>query len=392
MTAQLQPQLKSASPPSFTHARTGMLQRKCACGQHTGSGGECESCRKKREGTLQRAAVTTAPATVVSPIVQDVLRAPPPPLTPATRAFIEPRFRYDFSQVRVYTDVQSLQRQRVSRAMLPATSTNYAFDTFNVTEAQLSDPDIIARFNALSRAGLIEYRNRVADPAVQAYITGLLAAIPSVPCTANEVNRTNTKAEAARTASVPWVQLARAALDRLHSRWIDHKGDLLAGRSTLSGQVVCAFNSNFNITQSDPDYGVRQISVMSRLRQLESRLNRAVAYACQPEDDPICLGSDQDTVAYVRGGQPPIHFCSQFRVEPDTLSQQSTVVHEYTHLLPGVHDQGGYALGGFGAQVMTCQTGAKFRSTSDVLANTADALTGFVMHIGQTDATDIHVR
>jgi hypothetical protein len=40
----------------------------------------------------------------VPPIVHDVLRSPGTPLDPATRAFMEPRFRHDFSQVRVHTD------------------------------------------------------------------------------------------------------------------------------------------------------------------------------------------------------------------------------------------------------------------------------------------------
>ena len=35
----------------------GILQRQCACGQHTQAGEECEECRKKHEGTLQRRAI-----------------------------------------------------------------------------------------------------------------------------------------------------------------------------------------------------------------------------------------------------------------------------------------------------------------------------------------------
>ena len=53
MTATLQTQLKAASTatPSFTPVRSGLLQRKCACGGTPSLSGECEECRKKK---LQR--------------------------------------------------------------------------------------------------------------------------------------------------------------------------------------------------------------------------------------------------------------------------------------------------------------------------------------------------
>src|SRR5437667_401753 len=76
MITQLQTQTKAAQQPSFISAQTGLLQRKCACGQHTIGGSECEECRQKREGTLQRAAVNTAPTSSVPPIVRDVLAWP----------------------------------------------------------------------------------------------------------------------------------------------------------------------------------------------------------------------------------------------------------------------------------------------------------------------------
>ena len=50
---------------------TGILQRACPCGQHSSNGGECELCRKKREGIIQRAAVTATPANGVPSIVQE---------------------------------------------------------------------------------------------------------------------------------------------------------------------------------------------------------------------------------------------------------------------------------------------------------------------------------
>src|SRR5260370_36177210 len=92
----------------------GVLQRKCACGQHTIAGGECEECRQKREGMLQRAAVNAAPTASngVPPIVHDVLSSAGQPLDAGTQAFMEPRFGHDFSQVRVHTDARAAESAR----------------------------------------------------------------------------------------------------------------------------------------------------------------------------------------------------------------------------------------------------------------------------------------
>jgi hypothetical protein len=53
--------------------------------------------------------------------------------------------------------------------------TNYRFDTYRVTESDLADPDIVARFEALTAQGLAVYRERVQDPAVVAYLDHLMA-------------------------------------------------------------------------------------------------------------------------------------------------------------------------------------------------------------------------
>jgi hypothetical protein len=107
-TYQLIPSKSLAvTSPSFTPVRSGLLQRKCACGGTPGPTGECEACRKKK---LQRRPDTPAPSTInhqlstvseVPPIVHEVLRSPGQPLDLATRAFMEPRFGHDFSKVRI---------------------------------------------------------------------------------------------------------------------------------------------------------------------------------------------------------------------------------------------------------------------------------------------------
>jgi hypothetical protein len=69
------------------------LQRKCACG------GLCPECRKKAQ-TLQRKAQTRGQ-----------------PLEAATRAFIEPRFGHDFSQVRVHADAEAADSAQMVSAL-----------------------------------------------------------------------------------------------------------------------------------------------------------------------------------------------------------------------------------------------------------------------------------
>jgi hypothetical protein len=80
----------------------GVLQRKCACGTHTG-GSRCAHCEEEAEATLQRSAAGPHAGGAVPAIVHDVLGSPGRPLDPSARAFMEPRFARDFSQVRVHT-------------------------------------------------------------------------------------------------------------------------------------------------------------------------------------------------------------------------------------------------------------------------------------------------
>jgi hypothetical protein len=92
-------QRQITQPQPSQPAVKGVLQRACACGQHTSDGGECEECKRKRMGTLQRAAIAPAPD-IAPPIVHDVLRSPGQPLNAETRAYMEPRFGHDFSGAR----------------------------------------------------------------------------------------------------------------------------------------------------------------------------------------------------------------------------------------------------------------------------------------------------
>ena len=90
--------LKSHSGIAFVRP---VLQRKCACegADHAG----CDECRKKKEGTMQRAAAGGSAVGSVPAVVHDVLQSPGQPLDSGTRTFMEPRFGADFSQLRVHS-------------------------------------------------------------------------------------------------------------------------------------------------------------------------------------------------------------------------------------------------------------------------------------------------
>ena len=99
-----------AVKPTFTPVVHGLLQR-CTATR------ECDECRKKRLGMLQRASIDLTSVNEVPPIVHEVLRSPGQPLDAATRAFMEPRFGHDFSNVRVHTDAKAAESARTVNAL-----------------------------------------------------------------------------------------------------------------------------------------------------------------------------------------------------------------------------------------------------------------------------------
>ncbi|HKR85446.1 MAG TPA: DUF4157 domain-containing protein [Terriglobales bacterium] len=74
------------------------------------NGGECQSCQKEKTSqTLQRSAINNETPNEVPGIVHDVLASPGKPLDNKSRAFFEPRFDHDFSQVRIHSDTKAAE-------------------------------------------------------------------------------------------------------------------------------------------------------------------------------------------------------------------------------------------------------------------------------------------
>jgi Domain of unknown function (DUF4157) len=65
---------------------------------------------------------------MIPPIVHDILKSPGQPLDSAARAFMEPRFNYDFSRVRVHAGPQAAESARAVSAQAYTVGQNVVFD------------------------------------------------------------------------------------------------------------------------------------------------------------------------------------------------------------------------------------------------------------------------
>ena len=122
-----QQQIQASQTPAPLNSN--ILQCKtCACGRPITAYSECTECRKKRLA-LQRRAVNQGGPDIAPPVVHEVLRSAGRPLDATTRAFMEPRFGYDFSQVRVHTDAKAAESARAVNALAYTVGRDVVFST-----------------------------------------------------------------------------------------------------------------------------------------------------------------------------------------------------------------------------------------------------------------------
>ena len=110
----------SATPP---------LQRKCASGRSAREGGECGECSKEGLHRASRAPGKTGRQDhgEAPPIVHEALRSPGEPLDAAPRAFMESRFKHDFSRVRVHRDAKAAASARAVNALAYTVGSDVVF-------------------------------------------------------------------------------------------------------------------------------------------------------------------------------------------------------------------------------------------------------------------------
>lgn len=124
MNAKWSNQTKAPEGKGELGLAANLLQRKCACGQHTIGGAECQACGQK---PLQRQATSATEGAPTSSIIEDVLSSPGQSLNSATRASMESHFNRDFSHVRVHTDMRAAESARSVNALAYTVGSDIVF-------------------------------------------------------------------------------------------------------------------------------------------------------------------------------------------------------------------------------------------------------------------------
>jgi Domain of unknown function (DUF4157) len=95
-----------------------IIQRRCA---------NCDEDERKILQTKKSGQRSITQGQSISPILHDVLHSPGESLDHATRSFMEPRFGYDFSKVRVHTNENAAESSRAVNALAYTVGRNIVF-------------------------------------------------------------------------------------------------------------------------------------------------------------------------------------------------------------------------------------------------------------------------
>jgi hypothetical protein len=263
--------------------------------------------------------------------VKDVVNSPGQALDNESRCLMEPRFGHDFSKVRVHTGDRAAESARALGALAytlgpnivfgagryePSSSqgrqllahelthvvqqsgggrsftaravginsapvslalqrhlghgTNYRFDTHQVTGADLSDADIIERFNSMSIDGLRAYMRLTTDGDVLMYIEKVITAKSLEKSKAaaqvdradylskvhDAVQASKVAALADKTLSGMLFPLLEQLADAKHVIWRDAAGAETVGKTVAfkpSGKGAKTMNITLVLDEADPD-------------------------------------------------------------------------------------------------------------------------------------------
>ena len=115
------------------------------CAACAGGGSTCSKCAA-RDAMVQRRIGDAGPGRADASAPDNLLQAlgPGRPLDPATRAYFEPRFGYDFSQVRVHSDTRAAESARSVNALAYTVGSNVVFGAEQYAPASSAGQRLLA--------------------------------------------------------------------------------------------------------------------------------------------------------------------------------------------------------------------------------------------------------
>jgi hypothetical protein len=271
----------------------------------------------------------------VPPIVHEVLRSPGQPLDAATRAFFEPRFGYDFSQVRVHTDAKAAESARAINALAYTVGRDVVFGAGQYAPGMSGGRKLLAHeltHVVQQGAGLPAAGSKFSQPSdtcereaeqaahtVTASHDGTAASTASVQSTAFGIQRT------AASCPASW----RTIVSSDHSRALTMvdiaRGKLSAYNGTSPHDVRSALDRHFKAS-SITFAGWVNLN-LGFLRQMA----RLADYDCEDTTSWWCSGSG--TAAKTLWCVPLVNIrvCQPLYFSLSNKGRSTTLIHEWVH-------------------------------------------------------------
>jgi hypothetical protein len=342
---------------------------------------ECAACSEEDKEALH--AMPGASASIltgeVPGIVHDVLRSPGQPLDAGTRAFMEPRFGYDFGDVRIHTDSKASQSARAVNARAYTVGRDIVFEKGQYAPMGPEGGLLLAHELAHVTQQYGSSSSSAGNEAVSARdITGAAAAsvsagkgnaagdldrtpagptlfrkVGSVTCAANAFGAPDDPRTALEAVDPLAVDLANQAADALAT----DATDVLSGIPGSPSVTFQSYQDHFGLPSAagkgflnrltgvvKPSQEIaasEELAILSRRFRLVANLySQTVNYRC-PGDQTFNLigcsaGTCGDSFAFSCRGNSTVILCQPFW---DSLgsdqAKAAALIHEATHIIFG---------------------------------------------------------
>ena len=361
----------------ITAAPSGLLQRACACGQHTGGGG-CSACEKRDHSGLQTSLkvsepgdmfereadriasqVTTTP--IANPGISKLQRAMGNtagfesgavskaeqavagggvPLSTEARSYFEPRFGYDFSSVRVHADTQASSAAEALRARAFTVGQNIAFASGEFNPTSTGGRQLIAH----------ELAHVVQQGGGERLVQRTVAANSNCPPSVHGAPADPITALTDADARAQLMSLGASNVLVLEA--LTFREPLFGGRSYVSsaylrrfGAPTAAANGRFrnrfvsgqtHVTQ-DEAMQAEMLSLSDRFRSLHTFLAGPIRYRCPGTSSytiPGCAAGPCKATASAEScpGSRHLGICPPFWTDVNVDNRAATIIHESVHM------------------------------------------------------------